>query len=176
MGDGGLLITDDDDVAARCRRLRDHGRVSKDVHAELGFNLRFNDLQAAVGRVLLRRLDAMNDHRRALAARYRAGLADLPLALPVEAPGARHVYHLYVVRAPRRDRLAAFLRARGIATGIHYPVPAHRQPAIEVVDPPVLPCTERLVDEIVSLPISAGHTEEEIDTVIAAIREFYRAG
>ena len=176
MGDGGVLVTDDDDVAARCRRLRDHGRVSKDVHAELGFNLRFNDLQAAVGRVLLRRLDAMNDHRRALAARYRAGLADLPLALPVEAPDARHVYHLYVVRVAERDRLAAFLRARGIATGIHYPVPAHRQPAIELVDPPVLPRTERLVDEILSLPISAGHSEEEIDTVIDAIREFYRAG
>lgn len=176
MGDGGLLATDDDDVAARCRRLRDHGRLSKDLHAELGFNLRFNDIQAAVGRVLLRRLDAMNEHRRALAARYRAGLADLPLALPTETPGARHVYHLYVVRASERDRLAAFLKARGIATGIHYPVPAHRQPAVELLDPPVLPRTEALVGEILSLPISAGHTEEEIDTVIAAIKEFYRAG
>ena len=104
MGDGGLLVTDDDDVAARCRRLRDHGRVNKDVHAEIGFNLRFNDIQAAVGRVLLRRLDAMNDHRRALAARYAAGLAGLPLGLPVEAPGARHVYHLYVVRTPGATR------------------------------------------------------------------------
>jgi dTDP-4-amino-4,6-dideoxygalactose transaminase len=176
MGDGGLLVTDDDDVAARCRRLRDHGRLSKDVHAELGFNLRFNDIQAAVGRVLLRRLDAMNEHRRALAARYRAGLAGLPLGLPEEAPGARHVYHLYVVRGAERDRLAGFLRERGIATGIHYPVPSHRQPAVEQVEPPVLPYTERLVDEILTLPISAGHTEDEIDAVIAAIREFYRAG
>jgi dTDP-4-amino-4,6-dideoxygalactose transaminase len=176
MGDGGMLVTDDDDVAARCRRLRDHGRLSKDVHAELGFNLRFNDIQAAVGRVLLRRLDAMNDHRRALAARYRAGLAGLPLALPGEAPGARHVYHLYVVRTAERDRLAAFLKARGIATGIHYPVPSHRQPAVELGDPPVLPRTESLVGEILTLPISAGHTEDEIDTVIAAIKEFYRAG
>jgi dTDP-4-amino-4,6-dideoxygalactose transaminase len=176
MGDGGVLVTDDDVVAARCRRLRDHGRLSKDVHAELGFNLRFNDIQAAVGRVLLRRLDAMNDHRRALAARYRAGLAGLPLTLPAEAPGARHVYHLYVVRSAERDRLAAFLRERGIATGIHYPVPSHRQPAVELGDPPVLPHTERLVGEILSLPISAGHTEDEIDAVIAAIKEFYRAG
>src|SRR5712664_56694 len=98
MGDGGLLITDDDNVAARCRRLRDHGRLDKNVHAEIGFNFRFNDIQAAVGRVLLRRLNAMNDHRRSLAERYRAGLSGLPLALPDERIGARHVYHLYVVR------------------------------------------------------------------------------
>ena len=72
MGDGGLLVTDDDDVAARCRRLRDHGRLNKDIHAEVGFNLRFNDIQAAIGRVLLRRLDAMNDRRRELAAPLHA--------------------------------------------------------------------------------------------------------
>jgi len=174
MGDGGLLVTDDDDVAARCRQLRDHGRVNKDVHAEVGFNLRFNDIQAAIGRVLLRRLDAMNDHRRALAARYHAGLAGLPLGLPVEAPGARHVYHLYVVRTRERDALGRFLKERGIATGIHYPVPSHKQPAVEAFDPPALPVTERLVGEILTLPISAGHTEAEVDEVIAAVKEFFR--
>src|SRR4029079_9912539 len=98
MGDGGLLVTDDDDVAARCRRLRDPVRLNKDVHAEVGFNLRFNDIQAAVGRVLLRRLDAMNDHRRALAARYRAGLAGLPLALPGGKPGGRDGHNPLVSR------------------------------------------------------------------------------
>ena len=175
MGDGGLVVTNDDEVAARCRRLRDHGRLSRDVHAEIGFNLRFNDIQAAVGRVQLRRLDAMNEHRRRLAARYRRGLAGLPLTLPGEAPGAHHVYHLYVVRTPERDALARFLRERGIATGIHYPVPSHRQPAIEPYHPPPLPRTERLVGEILTLPISAGHTEAEVDEVIAAAREFFRA-
>ena len=174
MGDGGLLVTDDDDVAARCRRLRDHGRLNKDVHAEVGFNLRFNDIQAAIGRVLLRRLDAMNDHRRALAARYHAGLAGLPLGLPVEAPGARHVYHLYVVRTRERDALGRFLKERGIATGIHYPVPSHQQPAVEAFDPPTLPVTERLVGEILTLPISAGHTAAEVDEVIAAVKDFFR--
>jgi dTDP-4-amino-4,6-dideoxygalactose transaminase len=173
MGDGGLLVTDDDDVAARCRRLRDHGRLNKDVHAEVGFNLRFNDIQAAVGRVLLRRLDAMNDHRRALAARYQTGLKDLPLTLPTERPGARHVYHLYVVRTPRRDELAKFLKERGIATGIHYPVAGHRQPAVEQLNPPALPHTERIVKEILTLPISAGHSEAEVDEVIAAVRAFF---
>jgi dTDP-4-amino-4,6-dideoxygalactose transaminase len=173
MGDGGLLVTDDDDVAARCRRLRDHGRLNKDVHAEVGFNLRFNDIQAAVGRVLLQRLDAMNDHRRALAARYAAGLAGLPLVLPTERPGARHVYHLYVVRTPRRDELAKFLKERGVATGIHYPVAGHQQPAVEHLSPPALPHTERIVKEILTLPISAGHSEAEVDEVIAAVRAFF---
>jgi len=175
MGDGGLLATDDDDVAWRCRRLRDHGRVSKDVHSEIGFNLRFNDLQAAAGRVLLRRLDSMNERRRVLAARYAKGLSGLPLGLPIESPGAHHVYHLYVVRTPRRDALAKFLKGRGIATGIHYPVPAHRQPAVEHLNAPSLPRTEEAVTEILSLPISAGHTDAEIDEVIDAVRAFFRA-
>jgi dTDP-3-amino-3,4,6-trideoxy-alpha-D-glucose transaminase len=175
MGDGGAVVTDDDEIAARCRRLRDHGRLNKDVHAEVGFNLRFNDIQAAIGRVLLRRLDAMNDHRRALAARYAAALSGLPLDLPLERPGARHVYHLYVVRTARRAELAAFLKARGVQTGIHYPVPTHRQPAVERFAGATLPQTERLVDEILTLPISAGHTEAEIDAVAGAVRAFFGA-
>lgn len=173
MGDGGLLVTDEDDIAARCRRLRDHGRQNKDVHIEIGFNLRFNDIQAAVGRVLLRRLEVMNDKRRTLAARYAAGLAGLPLVLPSETPGARHVYHLYVVRTQERDQLAAFLKGKGIATGIHYPVPCHQQPAVEYLKPGPLEHTERIVKQILTLPISAGHSESEIDEVVAAVRAFF---
>ena len=173
MGDGGALVTDDDEIAARTRRLRDHGRLNKDVHAEVGFNLRFNEMQAAVGRVLLRRLDAMNDRRRAIAARYTAALRGLPLALPTERAHARHVYHLFVVRHPRRDELAAWLKERGIQTGIHYPVASHRQPAVESLSAPALPVTERIVDEILTLPISSGHTDEEVDQVAAAVRDFF---
>ena len=175
MGDGGLLVTEDDEVAARCRRLRDHGRQNKDIHVEIGFNLRFNDIQAAVGRVLLRRLDAMNDHRRKLAARYTAGLAGLPLVLPTETPGARHVYHLYVVRTARRAELATSLKDKGIATGIHYPVASHQQPAVEYLKPGPLEHTERIVKEILSLPVSAGHTVGEVDEVVAAVRSFFTA-
>ena len=173
MGDGGMVVTDDDGLAARCRRLRDHGRQEKDVHLEIGFNLRFNEIQAAIGRVLLGRLDAMNDRRRALAVRYEAGLAGLPVDLPAEGEGARHVYHLYVIRTPERDRLAAFLKGRGIATGIHYPVPCHRQPAMAALEAGTLEHTERIVTEILSLPISAGHQESEIDEVAAAVRAFF---
>jgi dTDP-4-amino-4,6-dideoxygalactose transaminase len=173
LGDGGAVLTSDDAIAARCRRLRDHGRLSKDVHAEIGFNLRFNELQAAALRVLLRRLDAMNDRRRALAARYAEGLAGLPLTLPAEREHARHVFSLYVVRTRHRQELAAFLRARGIATGIHYPVPTHRQPATARFHPPALPRTERLVEEILTLPMSASHTGAEVDAVVAAVRDFF---
>ena len=173
MGDGGVLVTDDDEIAARTRRLRDHGRLNKDVHAEVGFNLRFNEIQGAIGRVLLRRLDAMNERRRVLAARYHAALAGLPLSLPGERPHARHVYHLFVVRGERREELAAWLKARGIQTGIHYPVASHRQPAIERLAAPSLPVTERLVDEILTLPLSSGHSDEEIDLVAEAVRDFF---
>jgi dTDP-4-amino-4,6-dideoxygalactose transaminase len=175
MGDGGAILTSDEEVMARCRRLRDHGRVERDLHAEIGFNLRFSELQAAALRVLLRRLDAMNDRRRALAERYARGLAGLPLALPDERARGRHVYHLFVVRTPRRAALAAFLKEREIQTGIHYPIPTHRQPALERIAPSALPQTDRLVDEILTLPLSASHTEAEIDRVIAAVREFFRA-
>jgi len=174
MGDGGCVVTHDDEIAARCRRLRDHGRLNKDVHAEVGFNLRFNEIQAAVGRVLLGRLDAMNERRRRLAARYDTALAALPLERPAERAGARHVYHLYVVRTPVRAALGEFLKARGIQTGVHYPVPTHRQPAVERFAPAPLPRTERLVQEILTLPLSADHTEAEIDAVADAVRDFFR--
>lgn len=174
MGDGGLIVTNDDAVAARCRQIRDHGRLNKNVHVEVGFNLRFNDIQAAVGRVLLRRLDAMNAQRRRIAARYAAGLAGLPLRLPTERPDALHVFHLYVIATERRDALARHLNEHGIATGIHYPVPSHRQPAMEHLRAPALPVTERIVGEILSLPISAGHTEAEADEVAAAVRRFFK--
>ena len=175
MGDGGAVLTSDAEIAQRCRRLRDHGRLGKDLHAEVGYNLRFNELQAAALRVLLRRLDAMNDRRRAIAARYAAGLAGLPLVLPAAREHGRHVYHLYVVRTPRRADLTAFLASRGIQTGVHYPIPTHRQPAVERFAPPPLPRTESLVEEILSLPMSADHTDGEIDRVIDAIHAFFGA-
>ncbi|MGH7304791.1 MAG: DegT/DnrJ/EryC1/StrS family aminotransferase, partial [Candidatus Rokuibacteriota bacterium] len=86
-----------------------------------------------------------------------------------------HVYHLYVVRTQHRAELAAFLKERGIQTGIHYPVPSHRQPPVEHLSPPPLPRTERLVEEILTLPMSADHADEEIDRVIATVRAFFGA-
>jgi dTDP-4-amino-4,6-dideoxygalactose transaminase len=173
MGDGGIVVTDDDTIAAHTRRLRDHGRLNKDVHTEVGFNLRFNEIQAAIGRVLLRRLDAMNERRRALAMRYVERLAGLPLELPREAPEASHVYHLFVIRTEKRDALQAWLKEQGIQTGIHYPVPCHKQPAVADLNPPDLPVTEQIVKEILTLPLSPDHTEAEIDQVADSVRQFF---
>ncbi len=173
LGDGGILTTNDAGVAARCRRLRDHGRRDKDVHLEVGDNLRFNEVQAAVGRVLLKQLDAGNARRRALAARYARELRALPIAVPHEADWAQAVYHLYVIQTPRRDSLRTFLRDQGIETGIHYPLPCHRQPAMSHLPSVTLPRTEALVGEILSLPMFPDLDDTSVDTVIRSIREFF---
>ena len=176
LGDGGIITTNDTRLAARCRRLRDHGRVTKDVHEEVGDNLRFNEIQAAVGRVQLQRLDRGNGRRRGLAQRYTARLRGVPLALPREASWAWSVYHLYVVRTPRRDALRAFLQERGIETGVHYPVPCHRQPAVRHLASPPLPRTDALADEILSLPMFPDLGEAGVDYVADAILDFYFPG
>jgi len=177
MGDGGAITTDRDDVAARVRQLRDHGRVSKFVNYLVGFNSRFNEIQAAIARVQLRWLDHFNARRRAIAARYSALLADAPVVLPPLPADGEAAFHLYVIRCPERDALSTHLHRRGIHTGLHYPVPCHRQPAVTAVLPPVrLPRTERYVDEILSLPIFPELSDAEVDRVAEAVLDFYRGG
>src|SRR5262249_58671704 len=132
------------ETAARGGRTRTQGGKTRAAQAETGSTRRSTASRPPVARLLLRRLDAMNDHRRTLAARYTTGLAGLPLGLPAETPGARHVYHLYVVRTPRRAELGAFLKDKGIATGIHYPVASHQQPAGAYLQPRVLAHTPPL--------------------------------
>jgi dTDP-4-amino-4,6-dideoxygalactose transaminase len=174
LGDGGCVCTDDDDIADQLRMLRNHGRKSKYLHEKVGFNLRFNEIQAAVGRVGLRHLDRLNEHRRRVAARYGERLAGV-VKTPPEREWAEPVYHMYVIRAARRDALADFLKERGIATGIHYPVANHQQPAIRNLydNLPELPATERLVDEILSLPIHGQLPLEDVDRVCDAVLEFH---
>jgi perosamine synthetase len=173
LGDGGCLLTDDDAIAERVRMLRDHGRRSKYTHEIAGFNLRFNEIQAAAGRVGLRHLEDLNARRRAAAARYRARLEGV-VGLPGEREWATPVYHMFVIRTPRRDELAKFLKGRGVETGIHYPVPNHRQPAITSCfrNLPALPSTEQAAGEILSLPIHGQIALDEIDYVSDCIIEF----
>jgi dTDP-4-amino-4,6-dideoxygalactose transaminase len=173
LGDGGCIVTDDEKVAERVRMLRDHGRRSKYTHEMAGFNLRFNELQAAAGRVGLRHLEQLSAGRRAAAERYRARLKGI-VGLPPESEWAAPVYHMFVIRTPRRDELATFLKERGVETGIHYPVPNHRQPAITSTmrHLPDLPRTERVVGEILSLPIHGQISPDEIDYVCDCIIEY----
>jgi dTDP-4-amino-4,6-dideoxygalactose transaminase len=176
-GEGGLVSTDDAAVAERVRRLRDHGQSQKYVHAEEGYNGRLDAIQAAILRVKLKRLEAWNERRRALAARYRAGLASAErqglVVLPVERPGARHVYHLFAVRIPaggaaaRRDRVRAALHDAGIETGVHYPVPLHLQPCYASMGKGEgsFPESERAAREVLTLPIYPQLRDAQADQV-----------
>ena len=177
FGDGGCIMTDDGAIADKVRMLRDHGRTGKYIHQYVGYNLRFNEIQAAGGRVMLRHLDLLNAHRRSVAGRYRERLGELA-QMPPEKPWAEAVYHMFVIRTPRRDALAEFLGRRGVGTGVHYPVPNHRQPAIVGRFPalPALPRTEGLVAEILSLPVFGELPLEDVDYVCDQIAEFTRNG
>jgi dTDP-4-amino-4,6-dideoxygalactose transaminase len=174
LGDGGCICTNDDPIAETLRKLRNHGRKDKYRHEMVGYNLRFNELQAAVGRVGLQNLDRLNEHRRRVAAHYHQRLAGI-VATPPERPWATAVYHMYVVRTPRRDELARFLQERGVGTGIHYPVANHQQPAVTDLykDIPRLPKTEKAVGEILSLPIYGELDLEDVDYVCDCIAEFH---
>ena len=179
FGDGGMVATSDEAVARKVRLLRDHGRSDKYTHVEVGFNLRFNDVQAAVGRQQLSLLEQFIARRRAIAARYDGAFSRLPeLAVPLERPGTRMVYHLYPVRLAdeaTRDRLRRHLKEREIETGVHYPIPNHLQPAMaRFGPPPSLPETEALAKTSLSLPMFPGLSDEQVETVIEAVQDFFR--
>lgn len=170
LGDGGAIVTDDDDVARRARRLRFHGSDDKATFLELGHNSRLDELQAAVLRVLLPELDGWNDRRREAAAAYeRAGLGE-HVALPVPVEGADPVHHLYVVRHERAEELRATLEARGVGARGYYRVPAHRQPGTAPYAPPglELPGTDEAARTHLALPMGTGLSRESIDEVGAA--------
>jgi len=175
LGDGGCIVTDDDRLAERIRMLRDHGRRSKYTHEVAGFNLRFNEIQAAAGRVGLRHLEELNARRRGVAARYRERLAGI-VGLPGEREWAAPVYHMFVVRTPWRDDLAKFLKERGVETGIHYPLPNHLQPAVtsRFNRLPTLPRTEQAAGEILSIPIHGQIEPDEVDYVCDTIIEYFK--
>jgi dTDP-4-amino-4,6-dideoxygalactose transaminase len=174
-GDGGAVVTDDPATAEKFRMLRNYGQRRRYHHEIVGINSRLDELQAAILSVKLPHLDVWNRRRRQIAALYTAGLADLPLQTPVETPTGEHVYHLYVIRAAERDRLQAFLAGRGIQTLIHYPVPAHLQPAYAHLGGAAgrLPETERVAQTILSLPIYPQLSDEEAGRIVGAIRGFY---
>jgi dTDP-4-amino-4,6-dideoxygalactose transaminase len=170
-GDGGCVVTNDHEVADRVRMLRNYGQHEKYNHKCVGINSRLDELQAAILRVKLIHLDEWNDQRRIIAQTYKKALDKTGLIHPVEDPYARHVYHLYVVRSSYRDRLAAGLAERGIQTGIHYPIPVHRQYAYKKYQNTVLPITEQMAGEILSLPMFPLMKGAEIAEVTGAIIE-----
>ncbi len=175
-GDAGFVTTGDEEIAKRVRLCLAHGQERKNHHVRYGGNYRLDELQAAVLRIKLRHLDARNRRRREIAAFYSSRFAPLGVGVPVEAPGEVHVYHQYVVRTPQRDALASYLKGAGIETGIHYPVPLHRQPAwlLAYGEGPALPRAERLAQEILSLPVFPDLTDAEVERVADAVVAFCR--
>ena len=177
LGEGGAVTGTDAAPLARVRELREHGQSRKYVHEVEGYNGRLHAIQAAFLRIKLRHLDVWNASRRRVAAWYQEALEGVgDLELPMVAPYAEHVYHLYVVRTPHRDALRQYLMTLGIGTGLHYPVPLHLQRAYERLGLKrgVLPVTERAAATCLSLPMFPGMSEGQVERVAEAVRNYYR--
>ncbi len=171
-GDAGAVVTDSDEIAERLLRLRNHGTESKYEHVEVGFNSRLDTLQAVVLRAKLARLAGWNEARRAAARRYDDLLAGLPgVRLPATMAGNEHVFHLYVVRVPDRDRVLGELHAAGIGAGIHYPRPVHLHRAYRHLGygPGDFPVAEAAAGEILSLPLFPEITPDQQERVAKAV-------
>ena len=173
LGDAGAITTDSADLAEAVRRLRNYGSTQKYVHEVAGRNSRLDELQAAWLSIKLKHLDAWNQRRRQIAARYRAALAGTPgLTLPTTRPGAEPVWHLFVVRVRERDRIQAQLAERGVQTLVHYPIPIHLQAAYAGLGlgEGAFPVTEALQRELLSLPIGPHMHEDQVAHVIASVK------
>lgn len=179
MGEGGAVVTNDADIAHQVRILRDHGQTRKYVHqTRFGINGRLDTLQAGVLDLKLKQLDKWNNRRREIASYYTAALADLPeVVTPVEPAYGQHVYHLYVILLPNRDRIQQELQKRGIATGLHYPIPIHLQEAFADQDYQrgYLPITERVAASLLSLPMFPHMTDNQVVYVTNTLRQLVTA-
>lgn len=173
-GEGGFITTNDDELATKMRMLRDHGSGVRYHHDLIGFNARLDEIQAVVLRAKLPHLAKWNEQRREHARLYSELLKGTPAKTPAELPENIPVYHLYVIRVPKRDELQAALKEQGIFTGIHYPIPLHLQKAMEYLGYKQgdLPVTEQIVKEILSLPMYAEIETSQIKHVVEQIKEF----
>jgi dTDP-4-amino-4,6-dideoxygalactose transaminase len=175
FGEGGAIVTQDEAVARNIRMIRDHGQQKKYFHDLEGYNGRLDAIQAGVLRIKLRRLGDWNRARRENAAYYNQLLSEIPsVTLPIEAEFANSVYHLYVILVDDRDGLQKFLDSKGIATGLHYPLPLHLQKAYEHLGyrKGAFPVTEHIADRLLSLPMFPELTREQIEYVVRSVKEY----
>ncbi|MBC8072337.1 MAG: DegT/DnrJ/EryC1/StrS family aminotransferase [Deltaproteobacteria bacterium] len=170
-GDAGAILTQHASVAARLRKLRDHGRSGKYLHEVLGYNCRMDGIQAAMLAVKLPYLEQWTNNRRAVAARYDENFVSRGFKVIQPPADSSAVYHLYIIEVSNRDEVQEHMRERGIATGIHYPVPLHRQPAFAKFARGSLPVTERAAERIVSVPICGSIDADEQRRVIESFLE-----
>ncbi|XRO75841.1 DegT/DnrJ/EryC1/StrS family aminotransferase [Methanocaldococcus sp. 28A] len=172
-GDGGVVVTNDDELAEKLRVLRSYGSSKKYYHNLIGVNSRLDELQAAILRVKLKYLDEWNKRRRKMAKLYNKLLEDYEVITPIEKVWAKHVYHLYIIRHKERDKLQKYLSENGIQTQIHYPIPVHKQKAyVDLGINVQLPITEKISNEILSLPMHPWLKEEEVKYICETIKKF----
>ncbi|RMF22442.1 MAG: DegT/DnrJ/EryC1/StrS family aminotransferase [Cyanobacteria bacterium J083] len=176
LGDGGLIVTNNQALAETAVKLRNYGQEKRYYHSIKGFNSRLDELQAAILSCKLAYLDKWNDRRREIAQIYQQAFTQVGINCPTQAQQRHHVYHLYVIRVPAREKFQQLLADRGIVTIIHYPVPIHRQQAYSECQnqSEYLACTEKLASEIVSLPLYPELTEAEINYVVRNVVEVYQ--
>lgn len=177
FGEGGFITTNDPEIYRKARMIRDHGSERRYYHDLIGFNGRLDEIQAVVLRAKLPHLTEYNELRRQHASMYNNLLAGLPVVTPQERLENQHIYHMYVIQVPRRDELQTWLKERGIGTGIHYPVPIHIQNAMRNYGGKKgdFPVTEKIVDQILSIPQYPELTDEAIRTVASSIQDFYNS-
>jgi dTDP-4-amino-4,6-dideoxygalactose transaminase len=170
-GEGGMITTRDGDYAERVRLLREHGMKVRYHHDIVGYNFRMTDIAAAIGLAQLPKLPGYNDRRRAIAARYDAELRGV--ITPYVRPGVTHVYHQYTVRVHERDAFVEKLKERGVGSAIYYPIPVHRQKPFVAMGygGQSFPVTDRLTDQVVSIPVHPSLSDDEVSTVIGAVNE-----
>ena len=176
-GEGGAVVTSDDNLAEKLRMLRDHGSLRKYHHDMIGCNARMDGIQGAVLDVKLKYLSQWNEARNDIARKYRQSLAGLPVVMPAEPDNSYQVYHQFVIEVEQRDKLQNFLKDNGIPTLIHYPIPVHKQKGYldAGFKSGALPVTERMSERIVSLPIYPELKDNEIKYITDKIREFFAA-
>jgi dTDP-4-amino-4,6-dideoxygalactose transaminase len=174
-GEGGALVTNDAALAARAKSLREHGSTVRYHHDEVGYNYRLEGIQGAVLGVKLKHLDAWTRGRQRVAARYAELLKDMPLQLPAVTAGNESAWHLYTVRAPRRDELKKHLDANAIGNAVHYPMPLHLQKAYANLGYKAgdFPVAEQASREVLSLPMFAELTDAQIQRVAEVVRSFF---
>jgi len=174
-GDGGMVVTDQKDLQEQLRLLRCYGEKKKYHHVLKGTNSRLDELQAAILRVKLKYLDQWNAERRRKAQIYTTLLSRVDVVKPVEREDVRHVYHLYVIRTQKRNRLQTFLQEQGIGTLIHYPIPIHHQRAYQELGylKGDFPQTEKSCREVLSLPLFPEITDSEMEAVVETIQSFF---
>jgi len=174
-GDGGMVVTNNEEYALKAASLRDQGRLpgKKYEHDFVGFNYRMSEILATIGRIQLKHLPEWIKKRRWIANLYNQLMEDTEFILPTEKEWAKHVYHLYVVRHKKRDELIDYLKKQGIGASIHYPIPVHKQPSIlAYTDSTVLEKTEKIADEVISLPIHPQLKEEEIRYIVTHLKKW----